>query len=165
MLVEIPLIQHLTLLLDRPAPALAAVLFSLLLASGVGSLLSPKIPLRLALIALVVCIVLTALVLPAVSEVALPFPFAQRLACAAALIAPAGFLMGVPFAAGLRRLERHQPSLIPWAWAVNGAISGLSGVFAALLALDWGQTAALGLGAGLYALALTAAGPEPAPSR
>jgi hypothetical protein len=164
LLVEIPLIQRLTLLLDRPAPALAAVLFSLLLASGLGSLLSPKIPLRVALAALVACIVLTALVLPLVTTAALPLPFALRLVCAAALIAPAGFLMGVPFAAGLRRLERYQPGLIPWAWAVNGSISGLSGVLAALVALDWGQTAALGLGAGAYALALTMAGGEHAPS-
>jgi hypothetical protein len=66
--------------------------------------------------------------------------------------------MGVPFAAGLRRLERERPGLIPWAWAVNGATSGLSGVLAALVALNWGQTAALALGAAAYGVALASAG-------
>jgi hypothetical protein len=155
LLVEIPLIQRLTLLLDRPSLALATVLFSLLLASGCGSLLSRRIPLRLALASLVICIGMTALILPALTRIALPLPFALRLAFAAVVVAPAGLLMGVPFAAGLRRLEKDRPGLIPWAWAVNGAVSGVSGVLTALVALDWGQTAALGLGAAAYAVALT----------
>jgi hypothetical protein len=142
-------------LLDRPSLALAAVLFSLLLASGGGSLLSRRIPLRLALASLVICIGLTALVLPALIRIALPLPFPIRLGIAAAIIAPAGFLMGIPFAAGLRRLEQDRPGLIPWAWAVNGAVSGVGGVLTALIALDWGQTAALGLGAIAYAVALS----------
>ena len=157
LLVEIPLIQRLTLLLDRPSLSLATVLFSLLLASGAGSLLSPRISLRLALGALVICIGLTALVLPAVTRAALPLPFVYRLGIASALVAPAGLLMGIPYAAGLRRLEQDRPGLIPWAWAVNGAVSGVSGVLTALVALDWGHTAALVLGAAAYAAALTTA--------
>ena len=153
LLVEIPLIQHLSLLLDRPVLGLATVLFSILLASGVGSLLSPKISLRASLLGLVACIGLTALVLPGVARAALPLSILGRLGIATALIAPVGVLMGIPFAAGLRRLERDRPGLIPWAWAVNGAVSGLSGVLTALVALDWGHTAALGLGAAAYAIA------------
>jgi hypothetical protein len=159
LLVEIPLIQRLTLLLDRPAPALAAVLFSLLLASGVGSLLSPRLPLHRTLAALVFVLLLTAALLPAATEAALPLPLGLRLVFAATLIAPAGFLMGVPFAAGLRLLERGRPGLVPWAWAVNGAASGVSGVLAALIALDWGQTATIVVGAAAYGIALASARP------
>lgn len=162
LLVEIPLIQHFTLLLDRPGPALAIVLFSLLLASGVGSALSPRIPLRPALAGLVVCIGLTAFVVPAVTRASLPLPFLARAGIVAALLAPAGLLMGIPFAAGLRKLEHDCPGLIPWAWAVNGAVSGVSGVLAALVALDWGQTAALLLAAAVYTAAFVAAAAEPA---
>jgi hypothetical protein len=50
--------------------------------------------------------------------------------------------MGIPFAAGLRRLEENSPGLIPLAWAVNGAVSGIAGVLAVMVALDWGYSAA-----------------------
>ena len=40
-------------------------------------------------------------------------------------IAPAAFLMGMPFPSGLRRLEeRHSPS-VRWAWSLNAAASVL----------------------------------------
>jgi hypothetical protein len=166
LLVEVPLIQRLTLLLDRPILGMAAVLFALLLASGLGSLLSPRIALRPALVGLVACIALTALVLPPVVRAALPLSLFFRLAVALGLLVPTGFLMGVPFAAGLGRLERERPGLIPWAWAVNGAVSGLSGVLAALVTLDGGQTAALGLAAAAYAIAFASvdAGRKPSSS-
>ncbi len=157
LLVEVPLIQRLTLLLDRPILGMAAVLFSLLLASGIGSLLSPWIALRPALLALAACIALTAFVLLPVVRAALALPLLLRLAVAFLSLVPAGFLMGIPFAAGLRRLERDRPGLIPWAWAVNGAVSGLSGVLAALVTLDGGQTAALGLAAAAYLIAFASA--------
>jgi len=153
LLVEVPLIQRLTLLLDRPILGMAAVLFSLLLASGIGSLLSPRIAPRPALLGLVASIALTAFALPPVVRAALPLSLFFRMAVAFGLLVPTGFLMGIPFAAGLRLLERDRPGLIPWAWAVNGAVSGLSGVLAALVTLDGGQTAALGLAAAAYAIA------------
>lgn len=157
LLVEIPLIQRLTLLLDRPAPALATVLFVLLLASGVGSELSPRLSLERALGALLLLLAALALALPAVVRLALPWPLPARLLVAAGLLAPPGVLMGVPFAAGLRRLEARAPGWIPWAWAVNGAVSGVSGVVAAMVALDLGTTAVLVLGALAYAGARLAA--------
>jgi hypothetical protein len=54
------------------------------------------------------------------------------------LLLPLGVLMGVPFASGLRNLEHQHTGWIPWAWAVNGAFSGISGVAAAMISLDAG---------------------------
>lgn len=153
LLVEVPLISRLTLLLDRPAYSLATVLFTLMLASGLGSLLSPRANLARALGALVLVLVGTTALLPIVIRLALPLPLIARLALAVGLLLPAGTLMGIPFAAGLARLERAAPGLIPWAWGLNGAVSGLAGVTAALMALDWGFTAVLSVGAAAYALA------------
>ncbi len=154
LLVEIPFISRLTLLLDRPAVALATVLFTIMACSGLGSLLSPRIGLRRALAGLLVTLVGTLLLLPWVVSAALPLGLVPRLLIAVALLLPAGTLMGVPFAAGLSRLERSSPGSIPWAWGVNGATSGLGGVLAAVVGLDWGLTAVLALGAGAYAVAL-----------
>jgi len=155
--VEIPLIQRLTLLLDRPALALALVLFTLLMASGAGSLLSERLPLRPALAGLVGLLAVELLLLPALVRLGLPWGFPARAALAAALAAPPGLLMGIPFAVGLRRLQASLPGAVPWAWAVNGAVSGVSGVLAALITLDWGFGATLGLGALAYAAAWAAA--------
>jgi hypothetical protein len=150
LLIEIPLIQKLTLLLDRPALALATVLFTLLLASGIGSLLSTRVNLRKTLIMLVLLLGLTTMTLPWIIEHALPWSLVARLLLSVALLAPAGLLMGVPFAAGLRRLEEQSPGSIPWAWAINGAISGVSGVLAALISLDAGFTITLVVGTLAY---------------
>lgn len=153
LLVEIPLITRLTLLLDRPAIALATVLFTLMLASGLGSLLSPRLRLGRALLALVLLLAATLVLLPALVRFALPLTLPLRLGAAVLLILPAGILMGIPFAGGLGRLERVAPGWIPWAWSVNGATSALSGVVAALIGLDWGLTAVLGLGTLAYVAA------------
>ncbi len=157
LMVEIPLIQSLTLLLDQPSIALAMVLFTLLLTSGIGSLLSPRLSLPRVLIALVGFVGLLVALLPAVIEAALPWGMSARLALTLGLLLAPGLLMGVPFAAGLRRLERALPGLIPWAWAVNGAVSGVSGVLAAIVGLDWGFRVVLAIGGLAYLGALVTA--------
>ncbi len=162
LLVEVPLIQRLTLLLDRPTLTAGVVLSVLLLASGIGSqVLAPRLRLRPALAALTLTLCLTALALPGLIELGLGWSLAARLLLASAAVFPAGLLMGVPFAAGLRKVEARAPSLLPWAWGVNGASSGVGGVLAATLALDAGLTAALLAGAGAYLVAHLAA-PDPA---
>jgi predicted membrane-bound spermidine synthase len=158
--VEISLIQHLTLLLDRPSIALAAVLFSMLLASGLGSLSSRKIPLRVALAILIGILLLLNLFLPLVTSIALPWNGAARFLLVALLLAPAGFLMGIPFVTGLRIMENKSHGLIPWAWAVNGAVSGIAGVLSTMIGLEWGLSATLLLGAAIYLLSMLTAPSE-----
>ena len=153
LLVEIPLIQQLTLLLDRPTLALAVVLFTLLLMSGIGSWFSTRLPLRTSLAALVALIVLIALVLPSLMRLSFSWPLGARVILTAVLLAPLGTLMGIPFASGLRRVQQSQ---IPWAWSVNGALSGVGGVIAAMLTLDLGFRTALMVGAMAYLGALLA---------
>jgi hypothetical protein len=154
LLVEIPLIQHFTLLLDRPALALAMVLFTLLLTSGIGSWFSIRLPLRSSLAILVALVILIAMALPALMRLGLAWPLGARLILGALILAPLGTLMGIPFASGLRRIR---PTQIPWAWSANGALSGVGGVVAAMLALDLGFRMALIIGALAYLGALLAA--------
>jgi hypothetical protein len=68
-------------------------------------------------------------------------------------LAPLAFVMGIPFPAGLAWLHDEAAGLIPWAWAVNGCASVIASVLAAIIALNWGLTAVILLGAGAYALA------------
>jgi len=66
--VEIPLIQRFVLFLDHPVYAFAAVVFTLLLASGVGSYVSGRVPHRAMLALLVVVILVNPLLLPFVIQ-------------------------------------------------------------------------------------------------
>ncbi|MEA3340659.1 MAG: hypothetical protein U9R15_11885, partial [Chloroflexota bacterium] len=148
--VEIPLLQRFILFLGHPAYAMATVLFALLLFSGLGSLLSRRVKLRLVLLLLPLLVGGYALGLPVLFEATLAAPLAARLLIAVAALAPPGLLMGMPFPKGLALLKRRSPALIAWAWGVNGAVSVVASILAALLALSWGFSAVLAVGAACY---------------
>jgi len=148
--VEIPLLQRFILFLGHPAYAMATVLFALLLFSGLGSLLSRRVKLRLALILLPLLVGGYALGLPVLFEAALSAPLAARLLIAVAALAPPGLLMGMPFPQGLALWERKSPALVTWAWGVNGAVSVMASILAALMALSRGFSFVLAVGAACY---------------
>ncbi len=154
MAVEVPLMQHFILFLGHPAYAFTAVLFALLLFSGIGSAFSARLPLRLALALLVILSLLYPWALPRIFAGALHLPLAGRAAVALLVLAPLGILMGIPFPAGLRRLEHSAPQTMPWAWGINGALSVIASVLAALLALSFGFRWVLWAGTLCYAAAL-----------
>lgn len=169
MLVEIPLIQRFILYLGHPAYAMTAVIFSLLLFSAVGSRLSQHVPLLPAMAALVILLLSLHSWLPGVLSQTLGLPLGFRLALTALLLAPIGFLMGIPFPAGIQRLSKaaaHSQPSIPWLWAANGAASVVASVLAALLALSFGFNWVLRIGALCYLAAwiMEWLRPRPAPS-
>jgi len=151
--VEIPLMQRFILFLDHPIYAFAAVLFGLLLSSGLGSAMAPRLPLRRVLVLLAVAVLLYQLLLPLCFDRLLGWSLAARLAATVVVLAPLGFLMGVPFPRGIALVEGRSPGLIPWAWGVNGCASVVASVLAAMLALSAGFSWVLVAGAGCYALA------------
>jgi hypothetical protein len=151
--VEMPLAQQFIVFLGQPATALAAVLFAVLLASGLGSLSAPRWSLPVALGALVVAVAVYPWLLRGLFALALGWPLAARLAAAVASLAPLGVLMGVPFARGLALFEARVPGVTPWAWAVNGSASVISSVLAVMIAMSVGLSVVLWLGAGVYAIA------------
>jgi len=166
--VEIPLIQRWILLLGYPTYAFTAVVLSLLLFSSLGSLLTRArwLPRRAALAALVGLAVAAALLMGRLTDSVLGWPFWMRSVAAVLGLAPLGVLMGLPFPLGLAWLEEAAPGLVPWAWAVNGSASVLASVLAAMLALSYGFTAVLLLGALCYAAAwLLLFGQRPARAR
>ncbi len=143
MFVEIVLIQRFLLYLGNPLYAAAAVISGMLLCSGAGSLLSANlIKARrhgLVLFALIVLMILlyarflTPLLL---STIALPQ--VARVVLALLIIAPAAFIMGMPFPLGIRLLTGTADAEIPWAWGINGCFSVVSTLLATVIAVEMG---------------------------
>jgi hypothetical protein len=155
LLVEIPLMQRFILYLGQPAYALATVLFTLLLFSGLGSLISGRIPLRLGLGLLVLLLISLPAWLPRITDLSLGASLPARLGLTLLMLSPLGLLMGTAFPNGIAWGVARQgsPALIPWIWATNGSFSVVASVLAALLALSFGFNWVLRLGALCYALA------------
>jgi len=174
-LVEIAFIQRVVLFLGHPTYALTVVVFLLLLSSGTGSLVSRwwlrETSLAWRPLAFVIAgLVLAVWGLPGVLAALIGIPFALKLLVSAALLAPLGFAMGMPFPTGLRALARTdspdltvaqlgepasaQNNLIEWAWAVNAGSSVLGSVLAIVIALQFGLNVTLASGAAAYLVAL-----------
>jgi len=86
-------------------------------------------------------------------------PFIAKLAVSAALLAPLGFAMGMPFPSGLRALARSQTgeakaNSVEWAWAMNAGSSVLGSVLAMVIAIQFGLNVTLACGAAAYLAAL-----------
>jgi len=159
-LVQVGLIQKLVLFLGHPAYALTVVIFSMLVASGTGSYFSRTIVagddgrLMLVLAAAAAVIGISAMGATPLTTSAVGLALPVKVVITILLIAPAGFLMGIPFPSGLSRLETwHSPS-VRWAWSLNAASSVLGSAAAVFLALYTGLGNTLLIGAGLYILAL-----------
>jgi hypothetical protein len=157
MLVEVSLLQRFVLLLGHPVYSLTVTLFSLLLGTGAGSLLSQRIGdarlpgmLRLALLGIVLVAILGIVALPGIIAASISASHVARIALAVILIAPAGVLMGMPLPAGVRLLAADHPELVPWAWGMNGALSVIGATLAVFIAMNWGFSVTLLTGAGAY---------------
>ena len=164
MVCEITLLQRLILLLGHPIYTLVVLLFTLLLGGGLGSLAGRRIApekLRTAvawiIAGVMVFLIAAALGLPQLIRAALPLGLGARVAVAALLVFPFGFLMGMPFPLGLRRYA-ETPGSAPIAalWGINGAASVIGSIAGTLLAVSLGFTAVLFLGVVCYGVALLA---------
>jgi hypothetical protein len=158
---EVVLIQRFVLFLGFPTYALSVVLFALLIFTGLGSLLSvragarePRRTLIAALAAGAAMIALAAFGLQPLLRALIDLPFAARIACTVALLAPLGVVLGMAMPLGLRRLERLHPSGVAWAWAINGIASVLASVLAITVAIMFGFTVATLLALACYLGAL-----------
>lgn len=149
MLLEIALMQRLTLYLGHPVYAIVAVLSMLLASAGVGSSCTTRLLAvgRLPAVlfpAIGVVVVVYAVGLQGLFQTTLPLALSLRFAVTAALLCPLGFLIGVPFPAAIASLVKaDQEYVIGWAWASNGCASVLGPILAVLLAMDVGFRAVM----------------------
>jgi hypothetical protein len=157
MLVEVALLQQFVLLLGHPVYSLTVTLFSILLGTGIGSYVSRSWPdelvrarLIVVLLGLVALSIAAVLVIPVLIEAAIPWPRPARIGVAALLLVPAGVVMGMPLPSGVRLLAARHATLIPWAWAMNGALSVLGATLAIFIAMNWGFSVTLLIGGAIY---------------
>jgi len=163
MFIEIAFIQKFLLLLSHPLYAVAVVLCSFLLFAGLGSRHSGRLrtdeanPLRrpavVAVAAIGVFSLIYLVVLPWLFHLLMPLPDALKIPLSIMLVAPLAFAMGMPFPLGLARTAASAPSLVPWAWGVNGCASVVAAILATILAIHVGFAAVVVLAVLLYALA------------
>ncbi|MBU2055261.1 MAG: RsmD family RNA methyltransferase [Proteobacteria bacterium] len=143
MFVEIVLIQRFLLYFGNTVHAAAAVISGMLVCSGIGSLLSRRVITKRAhaltvLVLIVLLILLYALLLTPVLQATITLPPAAKLAFSLILIAPAALVMGMPFPLGIRLLAGKADQGIPWAWGINGCLSVVGTVLAAVIAVELG---------------------------
>jgi hypothetical protein len=158
MVLEMTFLSRMTRWIGDPVSAAAVTIAAFLLSSGLGSLTAQRLgqgSRRLLTFLIAGLIVLGMIELAAVGRLASPIgslPDLARRGLAFLAIMPLGYLMGFPMPAGLRRLEQGAPSLIPWAWGVNGFASVLAAPVATAIGMTWGYTVAGGLALALYLL-------------
>ena len=162
LLVEMPMLQQFILYLDHPTYAMAVVLFSLLLFSGAGSRWGSKI-LSISTAILILLVFLTGwfFLMPSLLHTTLGFPLAVRIIISVVSTAPVGFLMGIPFPAGLERMRKptqfveknHTNGMVAWIWAVNGSASVIASILSSLLSLSFGFKRTLVVGMVFYLMA------------
>jgi len=158
MFVEISLIQRMSLFLGHPIYGLAIVLFSIILATGVGSLVSelavPLVPAALLgwPVALAAYLGALPLWLDGVLETTEPGSLLERATVCLVIVGPAGAIMGFMFPTGMRLCGRIDTRITPWLWAVNGAAGVLASGAAILISIESSLNHALWVGAVAYAL-------------
>jgi hypothetical protein len=157
MLIEVALLQRFVLLLGHPVYSLTVTLFSLLLGTGLGSLLGRRAPdarvktmtVR-ALVGAVSVAVLGAGALPYLIDLVIAWPLSVRVILAIAVLVPAGVLLGVALPGGMRLLVQRYPEMVPWSWGINGAFSVIGATLAVFIAMNWGFSITLLAGALVY---------------
>jgi hypothetical protein len=128
---------RLSLFLGHPVYGLAVGLFAIILSTGVGSLISDRLPLssplRLMLWSGALTFYLGALPfwLPFFVRVFEASPIVIRAAAAVLPVAPLGLLMGFGFPTGMALVNALDTRPTPWFWVINGA----AGVLAASIAV------------------------------
>lgn len=163
MFAEISLIQRLSVFLGHPAYALGVLLFTIIASTGVGSLLSERLPLSrgpvLFAYSLATAGALAALptILTGVMTSLQHTGQGAKIASTVVLLFPIGILLGLFFPTGMRLAARARHAETPWYWALNGVFGVLSSALAVFVAIYWAISVNLRIAAVCYLLTLPCA--------
>ncbi len=158
MFVEIILIQRFVLYFGQPVYAISAVISTMLIASGAGSLLSGKIkasPRRIVTAGGLITLMLVMYVfaLTPVLQGSISLSLGWKILISLLMIGIPSFFKGMMFPLGIRFLSEYDKSQIPWAWGINGSVSVISTSLATLIAVEAGFQTVMQVAVGCYLLA------------
>lgn len=160
--IEVVFLKAFILFMGSPVYSIAVVLFAMLIFAGFGSFYSERLrgslSSKFAVIGagLVLISLAVAFLYPALLQKFLGLPILGRALVAVALMAPVGFVLGMPFPTGLAVLAKSSPQSIPWAWAMNGYATVVGISSAALIAMRTGYAMLILLALGVYLLGFLA---------
>jgi spermidine synthase len=156
-MVEIIFIKIFQLFLGSPAISISIIIFSLLVSSGLGSLLTARlfrpfgkhmIPVFALFLATLLTIYGFTLFFILDRLMFLSFPW--RVFMAFMLISLAGFFMGAFFPEGIRRLGEKDKAMIGWAWGANSFATVVGSIMAVIVSINWNFTVVIVLAALSY---------------
>ncbi len=158
MLIETSLIQRYILFLGHPIYALSVVLFSMLIFSGIGSYFTNYFKAKLLsdyiikiIILLIIVLVIYNFIIDIFFHTMIDLPHIYKIIIAVFTLAAPSILLGMPFPLAVKVLGNYKnESIIPWAWAVNGATSVLGSIFSFIFAMNAGFKITLFLAAFFY---------------
>ena len=174
-MLELVLIQLFMKLIGSPLYTYSTVIFTLLLAAGLGSRLSGVLGVSverrgaLPFVGVLAAGLLLLLAYDRMIHAMLAQPLAVRVLAGGLAIFPLGVFLGMPFPLGILWIERRPQGAVAWAWALNGIFTVVGGVATALLAMGLGFRVTVEIGLAIYGIAFTlflamrAAEPAPAP--
>jgi hypothetical protein len=168
---EIAFIQRFILFLHHPLYAVSVVLAGFLLFAGLGSGYSRRLAqagrqaagIRAAVAGIAILTLCYLVLLGPLFTLFGGLSLPLKVMLSLLLIAPLAFCMGMPFPLALGLLGRWAPSLLPWAWAVNGCASVVSAALATLLAIEFGFSLVLVVAVLMYLVAALAYPALPSP--
>jgi hypothetical protein len=162
MLIEISQIQRLNIFLGHPTYSLAAALFTMLLSSGIGSLLSGvnnkdiAKNIKIRFIILMAILIIFGLVTPYIIHSFREYSTEIRVLVSVLILFPMGLFLGMAFPVGMKLANIKNPGITPWLWGINGVMSVLATVVSIIIAMNYGISASYWTGAFCYLGAFTA---------
>ena len=161
-ILELTFIQEFWRFIGFPLHTYSVVLFTLLLAAGVGSLASKRLGVSPA----------GRWALPFVGTLGYGAAFLLthewffdsamdlqtwvRIGVSVLILFPFGFFMGMAFPLGILCIEQRSRAGVAWAWGLNGLFTVIGGLGSVLLSVYWGFTAAQLVALGIYGVAFVA---------
>ena len=156
-MVEIIFIKIFQLFLGSPAISISMIIFSLLVSSGLGSLLTAhrfrpfgKRMLPVFAVFLAALFTFYGFFLFTLLNRLMYLSFSWRILASFLLISLAGFFMGAFFPEGIRRLGANDKAMIGWAWGSNSFATVVGSIMAVIVSINWNFTVVMVLAAFSY---------------
>ncbi len=160
MLIEIGLIQRLSVFLGHPVYALGILLFTIMLSAGSGSFFSEYLPFTkppwkyifpcfTAVIIISIKFILD-IVIPGMTTA----PELNKIFVSIIVIFPLGFILGFFFPTGMKLVKSDTEVLTPWFWALNGIFGVLFSALAVFFSIYSGISTNFYIAAVCYILTL-----------